>query len=605
MKFCSLYIIVFFINHVSAQTLLTEHFDSGIFPISGWTNINANGAGSGWSLNTSSSLTFGPYSSYSGSGSMVYEYDPALNANSWSITPPLTLSAGVNYAVTFLYKVEDNFYPEKMKVTFGNGNTIAAQTTVIWNNNGGDSLINTSFQQGVAIFSPATTGTFHVGFNCYSDADNFAITVDDIKIEVLPVAIPSCTNLLLPANNAIGAAIKNLPFSWNTVAGISNYILFLGTSNPPDSFGTTQDTSVLITGLSYGTTYYWTVKPVNLLGSAVGCTINTFTTLNQPPPPANDNCGGAVALSNGVAVQGTTLGASESFAADTCGGYAGDANDDVWYSFTTTQAGDVTVTVLPDTSVDAVVVMYSGNCSVLAKVSCSDNGFEGETETITIVGASAGQTYYFRVYDYYGSGTEGNFTVFASGGAILSVSLIDFKGKKVGLVNSLSWLTNNEINNKGFEIQKSLDGMHFSTISFQPTKAVQGNSNSRIVYQFIDENSQGNNYYRLKQLDKDGRFTLSNVILIKGENAGLLVIASIYPNPAKNFVNVSLISDRSQTAAIGITDPAGKIVSTKKVQLIQGQQNIIYNVERLPSGSYFLRILSDKGLVINSKIVKQ
>ena len=109
---------IFFDNISFSQTLLTEHFDSGIFPASGWTNINVNGAGSGWSLNTSTNLTFGPYSSYSGSGSMVYEYDPALNANSWSITPPLTLTAGVNYAVTFFYKVEDNFYPEKMKVTF-------------------------------------------------------------------------------------------------------------------------------------------------------------------------------------------------------------------------------------------------------------------------------------------------------------------------------------------------------------------------------------------------------------------------------------------------------------------------------------------------------
>ena len=342
-----------------------------------------------------------------------------------------------------------------------------------------------------------------------------------------------------------------------------------------------------------------------MLGSAVGCTVNTFTTLNQPPPPANDNCGGAVALSNGVTAQGTTIGASESFAADTCGGYAGDANDDVWYSFTTTQAGDVTVTVLPDTSVDAVVVMYSGNCSALAKVSCSDNGFEGETETITIVGASAGQTYYFRVYDYYGSGTEGSFSVFASGGAILPVALLDFRGEKIRIGNSLKWLTANEINNVGFEVQKSDDGVNFRSIGFQYSKAVLGNSTSKIAYQFIDENLLGNSYYRLKQIDKDGRFTLSNVVLIRGENFGSFVIASIYPNPAKSFVNVSLISDRSQTTTIRITDLAGKIVAIKKVQLLYGQQNIVYNIKGLTPGNYFLRIISDKGMMITRKIVKQ
>ncbi len=601
-----LFLSLFFIcNLTNSQTLLTEHFDSGTFPSSGWTNINANGAGSGWSLNTSSTLTFGPYSSYSGSGSMVYEYDPALNANSWSITPPLTLTAGVNYAVTFFYKVEDNFYPEKMKVTFGNGNTIAAQTTVIWNNNGDDSLTNTSFQQGVAIFSPATTGTFHVGFNCYSDADNFAITVDDIKIEVLPIAVPSCSSLLLPANNAAGAAIKNLPFNWTTVSGASNYDLYLGTSNPPDSFGTTQDTSVLISGLSYSTTYYWTVKPVNLLGPATACTVYSFTTVSPPPPPANDSCGNAIPLTNGVTITGTTLGASESFAADTCSGYAGNANDDVWYSFTTTQAGDVTVTVLPDTSVDAVVVMYSGNCGALAKVSCSDNGFEGETETITIVGASAGQTYYFRVYDYYGSGTEGNFSVLASGGAILPVSLVDFSGKKVGAANLLSWHTVSEINNNGFDIQKSDDGLNFISIGFQYSKAVVGYSASKIAYQFIDENTQGNSYYRLKQVDKDGRFTLSKVILIRSEISGPFVHVFIYPNPSSNFVNISLVADRSQSGVINVTDIAGKIVSMKKVQLLQGQQNINLNIEGLTAGSYFINIITNNGMKKTLKMMKQ
>lgn len=83
-----------------------------------------------------------------------------------------------------------------MKITFGNSNTVAAQTAVIWNNNGGVALTNTSLQQGVAIFSPGTSGTYHVGFNCYSIADNFIITVDDIKIHVVPVAVPPYTNII-------------------------------------------------------------------------------------------------------------------------------------------------------------------------------------------------------------------------------------------------------------------------------------------------------------------------------------------------------------------------------------------------------------------------
>ena len=143
MKKVYLFISVFlsFIPSI-AQTLLSENFDGASFPPTGWTIINVSGAGLGWVDNNNANLAWAPYAAYSGTGSMVNEYDQAINANTWAISPSIPLSAGTGYSVTFYYKVEDNLYPEKMKVTVGNGASVAAQTTVLWNNNGDTSLTN-------------------------------------------------------------------------------------------------------------------------------------------------------------------------------------------------------------------------------------------------------------------------------------------------------------------------------------------------------------------------------------------------------------------------------------------------------------------------------
>ncbi|OWK73518.1 hypothetical protein CBW16_08370 [Flavobacteriaceae bacterium JJC] len=136
--------------------------------------------------------------------------------------------------------------------------------------------------------------------------------------------------------------------------------------------------------------------------------VQTFTTLT---PPANDDCGGAIALVlDAAAITGNVLNATQSLAA-TC---AGTADDDVWYSFTTAGAGTYTITVVGSTSFDAVVDVRSGSCNGI-NIFCADNTFDGETETVSATGLLAGTTYYVRVYDYYaGYPATPNFTIAVS-----------------------------------------------------------------------------------------------------------------------------------------------------------------------------------------------
>lgn len=118
-----------------------------------------------------------------------------------------------------------------------------------------------------------------------------------------------------------------------------------------------------------------------------------------PPPPANDNCAGAIALTlDATAVTGDVAGATQSIAAISCNLYTGTADDDVWYSFTTTAAGTYTITVIGSTSFDAVVDLRSGACNG-TNIDCADATYSGGTETITTT-LSEATTYYVRVYSY-------------------------------------------------------------------------------------------------------------------------------------------------------------------------------------------------------------
>ncbi len=137
----------------------------------------------------------------------------------------------------------------------------------------------------------------------------------------------------------------------------------------------------------------------------------TICLTTPPPPPSNDNCISAQPLTvNGTCTptSSTTDGASQSMV-----GCAGNADDDVWFSFVATNAVQ-TITVSPTDNLDLVVQLFSGSCGSLSSLSCMDNTFTGGNEVINAVGLTPGQTYFIRVYDYY-SGTTGDFDICITG----------------------------------------------------------------------------------------------------------------------------------------------------------------------------------------------
>lgn len=371
--------------------------------------------------------------------------------------------------------------------------------------------------------------------------------------------------------------------------------------------GTATTNSVYITSLAYNTQYYWYVVPKNTGGAATGCssTMTSFTTLADPGPPANNECAGAIAISGYGSVNGTTQSATQSQPADaTCGG---NANDDVWFRFTTNQAGDARIIVTPtnNTGFDPVIVAYSGTCGALVRIDCRDMNGTYVADTLNLTGLTAATTYYVRVYDFNAAGQEGTFSITASGVA-LPVSLADFTGHQEGNVNVLQWTTATESNNAGFEVQRSADGAGFSTLAKVTTKANNGNSSTTLNYSFVDQKPLGgDNFYRLKQVDRDGKYSYSDVVTLKSR-ASEVEITSLFPNPAKTEVTLVLTAPAAERISLVVTDLTGKVVMQQAETLVRGSNQLKLQVQQLASGTYLLKAICANGCETQvQRLVKQ
>ena len=152
------------------------------------------------------------------------------------------------------------------------------------------------------------------------------------------------------------------------------------------------------------------------------------------------------------------------------------------------------------------------------------------------------------------------------------------------------------MNNKGFENQYSFDGKDFRNLGFVNSQIKAGTGSSVANYQFIDHKGIGGNvYYRLMQVDKDGQITYSTVILVKGSAINALSLNAVYPNPAKDKLNVIVSSPVNNDIQVIITDLAGKIVRRQAFSIGYGGNNLEFNVSALSAGSYFIKAICNNG----------
>lgn len=187
---------------------------------------------------------------------------------------------------------------------------------------------------------------------------------------------------------------------------------------------------------------------------------------------------------------------------------------------------------------------------------------------------------------------------------VLPVAMKSFTGTKKDNTCDLNWTTISEINCTGFEIERASDKMVFSKIGKVNSKSVNGNSNISLQYYFQDNTPLiGNNYYRLKQLDIDGNYKYSNIVMIKFDETSALSIQSIFPNPVVEFAEINLFSKFSGKCNIVLYDEAGRKINQFAKQLIYGNNIIDFNTTGLSKGIYIINVTTDNGLSVSKKLI--
>jgi len=157
----------------------------------------------------------------------------------------------------------------------------------------------------------------------------------------------------------------------------------------------------------------------------------------------------------------------------------------------------------------------------------------------------------------------------------LPVELVSFSGESKIEGNVLKWVTASEVNNKGFEIERSSNGKLFQKIGF-----VKGNTDSwqALNYSFTDPTPHSLTYYRLKQIDWDGTSTYSKIVVVQGKEQ----IVAVYPNPSRGHLTIRA-QNQNQPYSIkngqGVTVMASSVLPEKEL-----------STESLQDGIYFLTV---------------
>ena len=184
----------------------------------------------------------------------------------------------------------------------------------------------------------------------------------------------------------------------------------------------------------------------------------------------------------------------------------------------------------------------------------------------------------------------------------LPVELLNFDAVAENHMVNIFWSTATEINNDHFTLERSVDGRHFEAIA--EIKGA-GTSNSINNYGYEDKFPlSGISYYRLKQVDYNGKFEYSKIAVIHfGNPTNDFNSLSVGPNPCHNIINIHLTTLAAGKVLMTVVDLTGKVLYTQSTDGLQGNNSLNLNVDGLAIGEYILQIRYDDQ-IINHLIVK-
>lgn len=388
-------------------------------------------------------------------------------------------------------------------------------------------------------FTAGAAGSFSLMLDpdTYSSATQ---TGDDYDWELYDITTSGCTNTATSLACNYDFCSGSTGFSATSYTGWSQVAVTDWQNNNPagpgDCLGASQWNTVNL-NLTAGNTYAVLVQ--NYTGSTGGVTVNFGGTAT------------------------TTFGPQAAFTiTDQCG-------------------GDNTVSVAANTVYSQAGWTYSWNWGDAS----STSGTSSTNHTYSTVGT---YTITLTITDPLGC-TQ---SAIASTACTLPIELLSFDGKYDGSKVPLTWTTATETDNDFFTLERSFDGKVFEIIG---TVDGAGNSVIPISYRFDDERPvQGLTYYRLKQTDFNGKFVYTDplAVYVDDETGNI----AVYPNPAKENVNLFFTASSNEETHLKITDITGKTVYRTSLMPSGKTLDHKINSSDFPKGIYFVTVVQGNKL---------
>ena len=231
--------------------------------------------------------------------------------------------------------------------------------------------------------------------------------------------------------------------------------------------------------------------------------------------------------------------------------------------------------------------------------------YVGTSTNFTDTGLDPATSYYYGVFTFdkaynYSSGVP------TAGNQPLPVELTSFTASTQNKIVHLNWQTATEVNNYGFEVEKSIRNYELGIRNWSKVGFVNGagNSNSPKEYSFTDKSATSGKYlYRLKQIDNDGKYTYSKEVEVDLGNPTTFALEQNYPNPFNPATSIQYSVAGTQHVTLKVFNVIGKevavLVNEKKEP---GTYTAEFTSANLSSGTYFYRLQSG-GFVQTKKMV--
>lgn len=339
-----------------------------------------------------------------------------------------------------------------------------------------------------------------------------------------------------------------------------------------------------------------------------------------PPPAAQQDCVGGATICNSQAFNNTSsnTGNVVDLTAANRGCLAGNERQGTWYYFSPSASGNIGFTIDPSGTDDYDFAVWgpmtgvtcpppgpplrcswalpSGPCPACYNTGCGNGAVDvsegaGGNGWVAPLTVTAGQVFLLYIDNYSTTGQAFNLTWNLTNGAsldctVLPVELISFEALPAGDEVDLQWVTASETNSDRFEVERSRDGIEFTTIGSVPAA---GTSSMTTHYGFIDSSPHsGLNHYRLRQVDVDGHWEHSSVRTVMMSPDAPAV--HLYPNPGHDELEI-LTAKGDAVGRAQLLDATGRTV----LEAPMAGDRLMLSTGTLPSGIYAVRLTSVHG----------